>query len=78
MECLDRQYGFDDHLVLSETPDYLRCVVCSLVLRDPVQILTCGHKFCSQCFNCMKKYAETKNAEFCCAVDRDVVDMSKD
>ncbi len=26
------------------------CPVCSLILRDPVQFNTCGHRLCQSCF----------------------------
>jgi hypothetical protein len=26
------------------------CLVCSLILRDPVQFNTCGHRLCQSCF----------------------------
>ena len=43
------QYGYDV-TCLDDVPDELRCVVCRFVLRDPVQIMTCGHRFCNDCF----------------------------
>ena len=27
----------------------LQCPLCELVLRDPVQVITCGHRFCKGC-----------------------------
>ena len=49
MNSMEEQYGFDA-VFTSEVPDYLKCSVCHLVLRDPIQILKCGHRFCQPCF----------------------------
>ena len=53
MNSMEEQYGFDA-VFRSEVPDYLKCSVCHLVLRDPIQILKCGHRFCQPCFERMK------------------------
>ena len=38
MNSMEDQYGFDACFI-SEVPDYLKCVVCHLVLRQPIQIM---------------------------------------
>ena len=30
-----------------KVPDDYECLVCHLPMKDPVQIVQCGHKFCS-------------------------------
>lgn len=55
MEKMGERYGHDAAF-LSEVPDYLRCVLCRLVLRHPVQIMNCGHCFCKPCFERVKKH----------------------
>jgi TNF receptor-associated factor 4 len=27
------------------------CPICTLILRDPVQLSTCGHRQCQSCFD---------------------------
>ncbi len=36
-------------------PKYI-CGVCSFILRDPMQLNTCGHRQCQSCFNTETKY----------------------
>ena len=47
MNSMEEQYGIDANFI-SEVADYLKCVVCHLVMRQPVQIMTCGHRFCKR------------------------------
>ena len=56
MNSMEDQYGFDACFI-SEVPDYLKCVVCHLVLRQPIQIMKCGHCFCEPCFERLKGYS---------------------
>ena len=53
MNSMEEQYGFDAAFI-SQVPDYLKCIVCNLVLRQPIQIMKCGHRFCEPCFERMK------------------------
>ena len=73
----NKDYGYDDRLFLGEIPSYLRCVVCSLVLRDPVMLITCGHKYCSLSYRDLKSYAINNNLQLTCPLDRGVVDETK-
>jgi len=65
--------GYDVHFT-SEIPQELKCVICHLVLREPVQIMTCGHRFCTVCFEQFKTHtqrtAQTTVVEIRCPVDR--------
>ena len=54
---MEEQYGIDATFI-SEVPQYLKCVVCRLVLRQPMRITTCGHKFCEACFERIKGYSQ--------------------
>ena len=68
--------GYDLSFV-SEVPDYLQCLVCHLVLRDPVLVIACGHKFCRPCFRQLEARAASLHVSFRCPVDEDVVDLNK-
>ena len=74
------QYGYDASFV-GETPDYLVCVLCHLAMRDPVMIITCGHKYCGPCFERLKTKisAATNNnqQQLTCPVDNAVIDVSQ-
>ena len=56
MNSMEEQYGFDANFI-SEVADNLKCGVCHLVMRQPVQIMTCGHRFCKPCFERIKGYS---------------------
>ena len=75
MDAEGEKYGVEAFFT-SEVAVYLQCVVCKLVLRDPLQISTCGHKMCTPCFKRLKTYAQRENKEFTCPVDRMVIDQS--
>ena len=57
MNSMVEQYGFDATFIL-DVPDYLKCTVCQLVLREPIQIMDCGHRFCQPCFERIKGYSK--------------------
>jgi len=67
----------DEGFVFKRLPDYLRCIVCHLVLRQPLQIMRCGHRFCQQCFNRIKKHCESHGSQLLCPIDRIPIDISK-
>ena len=77
MEDATNEYGYDDTMFVTETPEYLHCTICTLVLREPLMILDCGHKFCSVCFNRVKSHSVTANIPFTCPIDRKDVDLSQ-
>merc|ERR1712080_596651 len=70
------EHGFDEEFI--DVPaDYLKCVVCQFVLRDPIQITTCGHHYCFKCFERIKEYSVHFNSDLCCPIDRTMIDLSK-
>ena len=52
----EQTYGGLDLKFLSTYADEFECPVCQLTLRDPVQIVGCGHRLCNSCLKKMKKY----------------------
>ena len=40
--------GFDVEFVTEPIID-VECVICKLTMRNPVQIVSCGHRFCERC-----------------------------
>lgn len=40
--------GYDNEFT-SNVPEYWKCLICHLTLKDPVQIVGCGHRLCSIC-----------------------------
>ena len=68
-------YGYDN-LFVHETPDYLKCPLCHLVMREPMLIVSCGHKFCGPCFRRLEEKTTTVDQQLVCPVDKAVVDTS--
>ena len=77
MDSLNDQYGYDDSIFINDPPEYLKCGYCQLVLRDPVMILTCGHKYCAVCFERIRTHAQRGDGQFRCPEDREVIDLTK-
>ena len=38
-------------LFVNEVPSDMECGICLFVVREPIQIMACGHRFCNYCFN---------------------------
>ena len=75
MESLFDNYGYEDGIFVLEPAEYLRCAVCSLVLRDPLMVLRCGHKFCTVCFERLKSRSQVNNTDLHCPIDRDTINV---
>lgn len=41
--------GGYDYEFIDKVPDDWECVVCNLTMKDPVQIVECGHRLCNIC-----------------------------
>ena len=65
-----------EDLFIAEVPDYLNCIICTKILRNPVQIIACGHKFCEVCFQGVRQHAENASSELLCPIDRNIVDVA--
>jgi len=46
--------GYDVEFVGNE-PNDVKCCICLLVLRDPMQAEECGHRFCKSCVGELRK-----------------------
>ena len=40
--------GYDYDFIISVPEDWI-CLVCHLAMKDPVQIVGCGHRLCNIC-----------------------------
>ena len=40
--------GYDYEFTI-KVPEYWKCPLCRLTLKDPVQIVGCGHRLCKIC-----------------------------
>lgn len=70
----DQGYDMD---FLEDPPNYLKCIFCTLVLRDPVVLIGCGHHYCSNCFEQDKSYSAYMNSKLICPLDRIVIHTSQ-
>ena len=43
------ELGGYDYEFTSEVPEDWKCPVCRITLKDPVQIVGCGHRLCNIC-----------------------------
>jgi len=68
--------GYDFEFI-EDIPDDLTCTLCHYALKTPVQIEDCGHTFCEDCFNRTKDHAFANSLEFCCPLDRQVIDIGR-
>lgn len=46
---LEQLGALDEYKFVSTVPDHLECPICVAPLKDPVQVLGCGHRFCETC-----------------------------
>ena len=73
METPDAPDGGYDVAFIGELPDFLECPICFLVLRDPVLIVSCGHKMCLPCFQRMTESVNSMKQELRCPEDREPI-----
>ena len=62
---------------LGEVADIYRCIVCHLVLKEPVLFVECGHRLCKSCLQSLSNYAREHNNPILCPHDRKEVDPEK-
>ena len=51
--------GGYDYEFTSSIPEDWECLVCHLAMKDPVQIVGCGHRLCSICMESLMRYVTT-------------------
>ena len=62
---------------VGDVPDYLKCVVCHHVFKDPVMVIECGHRLCRRCFQDISNHSTQNNTPLLCPIDRKEVDPDK-
>ena len=50
------ELGGYDYEFVSKVPEVWECLVCHLALKDPVQIVGCGHRLCNICMESLWRY----------------------
>ncbi|XP_066935226.1 TNF receptor-associated factor 6-A-like [Clytia hemisphaerica] len=68
---MDNLGGFDVEFVLEEKDD-LKCSICLLVLREPMQAEQCGHRFCK---GCVINLPKSDKKGYICPIDRSKMTM---
>ena len=51
----------------------MKCVVCGEVLKKAIQVVNCGHRYCTACYNQCYKYANHLKVQLTCPLDGEVV-----
>ncbi len=49
---------------LEETNSRFKCIFCSLIMREPIQLTECGHRCCRECFEI--RAAKTTDGNIAC------------
>jgi len=49
IEVNDDSVGYDVELIDETTRESVTCNICFLILKEPVQAVPCGHRFCGSC-----------------------------
>ena len=49
------ELGGYDYEFTSTVPEDWQCLVCRLTLKDPVQIVGCGHRLCNICMKSLMR-----------------------
>ena len=62
MDLMENGYDCD---FASDVSKELICVVCNLVLREPVQLGECGHRLCKLCLNQMTSKTSDRYSGCC-------------
>lgn len=60
----DYESGYDANFV-ENVNDLFKCGVCFLVMKEPVQVIECGHKFCKTCYEHLKIHSLNRYKNFC-------------
>eukprot|EP00111_Clytia_hemisphaerica_P016727 TCONS_00049607-protein len=58
-------------------PEDLKCMVCHLAYREPVQLTACGHRLCQVCFKTMEKHYHMSDTPLLCPFDKSFIDSSQ-
>lgn len=73
----DRQVYTKDGNVRSSDVEALKCGLCSKILRDPVQLISCGCRYCNTCIQQLVASSETGKDSFVCPFDGDTFKKSQ-
>jgi hypothetical protein len=57
------KYGYVTY-DLEETNSRFKCIFCSLIMREPIQLTECGHRCCRECFEI--RAAKTTDGNIAC------------
>lgn len=69
--------GYDVVFVDTVADDLIVCSICQLVLRQPRQIGSCGHKFCLACLEDYGNHCLDRGIDFQCPLDRSEINLDK-
>ena len=62
--------------MVTDDAERYKCMVCHLVLKDPVLMVDCGHRICKQCYESMRHHTTADNP-LRCPTDRKDIDVDK-
>ena len=59
---------------VGEVADNLKCIVCLLVLKNPVLIVKCGHRLCKACYESVRDHSTKNRTPLLCPHDRQSIE----
>ena len=59
-------FGYSIYDIENADPKW-KCIFCSLIMKEPIQLTECGHRCCKGCFE--SRAADAVNDELECPVD---------
>jgi len=62
---------------IEEVADYFKCVLCKLVLKNPMYMVECAHRMCAQCLNNLRAHSNHNRAPLRCPCNGQVIDADK-
>lgn len=72
MSAAVSELGGYNYVFVSKVPEDWECLVCNLTMKDPVQIVGCGHRMCSICMESLFRRPSPR-----CPADRQPLSRSK-
>ena len=52
---MSQKGGYDIEFLNGEPDDNVTCSICLFVLREPMQSIGCGHRYCKTCVERLQK-----------------------
>ncbi|XP_066917077.1 TNF receptor-associated factor 6-like isoform X2 [Clytia hemisphaerica] len=72
---MSQKGGYDVEFLNGEPDDNVTCSICLFVLREPMQSIGCGHRYCK---TCVERLQKTDKGHYVCPEDRSEMKLFPD